>query len=90
MAVTLQPCRQRRAPATRSHWPGWSKGRWNGGRGQAPERIAPPLFGIHATARALLPGSEGAESSPEQVGGLLERQVPHGLRLLRAREVLGP
>ena len=65
------------------------KGRRNGGRGQAPERIAPPLFGIHATARALLPGSEGAESSPEQVGGLLERQVPHGLRLLRVREV-GP
>ena len=79
VAVTLQPCRQRRAQATQSHWPGWVKGRRNGRCGQvpermAPERIAPPPLGTRPTPTALFPISSG--------GG------PKGLRDLRVSGIL--
>ena len=89
VAVTLQPCRQRRAQATQSHWPGWVKGRRNGRCGQvpermapermapermAPERIAPPPLGTRPTPTALFPISSG--------GG------PQGLRDLRVSGIL--
>ena len=79
VAVTLQPCRQRRAQATQSHWPGWVKGRRNGRCGQvpermAPERMAPPPLGTRPTPTALFPISSG--------GG------PKGLRDLRVSGIL--